>query len=576
MAKEIPFDKSFASHEKAQYWSDKNELKPKQVMKGSHKKYIFDCNCGHEIEISMGNVNKGKWCSYCSNPPKKICNNKDCKNCIEKSFASHEKAKYWSDKNELDPRQLFKNSNTKYIFKCDKCIHIFNISLANINAGSWCPYCNGNHKLCDDNDCKDCYNKSFSSHEKSKFWSDKNKTTVRQEFKNSNKKFLFNCNKCTHSFEMTLADVNAGYWCPYCANKKLCVTVDCNECCEKSFASHAKAIYWSNINIDNPRQIFKGDNKKYLFDCNICYHSFEQYITVISRGGFCSYCNGDKLCDNNECKFCYNKSFASHDKSQYWSNKNNNKPREINKQTHNKYLFECIICNHTFEAILSNIIKNQWCSYCNGHHKLCDDNDCKDCYNKSFASHEKSKFWSDKNKTTVRQEFKNSNKKFLFNCDKNHNFSANLGNISNGCWCPYCVNKTEQKLYDNLQPIYNNLEQQFKVEWCKSDFTNKCYPFDFILEEHKIIIELDGIQHFEQVSNWDSPQKTHERDKYKMKQANDNGYSIIRILQEDVFYDTYQWLEELKTNIEKIITENKVQNIFMCKDNEYKIFEVLE
>ena len=272
----------------------------------------------------------------------------------------------------------------------------------------------------------------------------------------------------------------------------------------------------------------------------------------------------------------FDKSFASHEKAKYWSDKNELDPRQLFKNSNTKYIFKCDKCIHIFNISLANINAGSWCPYCNGNHKLCDDNDCKDCYNKSFASHEKSKFWSDKNKTTVRQEFKNSNKKFLFNCDKNHNFSANLGNISNGCWCPYCVNKTEQKLYDNLQPIYNNLEQQFKVEWCKSDFTNKCYPFDFILEEHKIIIELDGIQHFEQVSNWDSPQKTHERDKYKMKQANDNGYSIIRILQEDVFYDTYQWLEELKTNIEKIITENKVQNIFMCKDNEYKIFEVLE
>jgi very-short-patch-repair endonuclease len=67
-----------------------------------------------------------------------------------------------------------------------------------------------------------------------------------------------------------------------------------------------------------------------------------------------------------------------------------------------------------------------------------------------------------------------------------------------------------------------------------------------------------------------------ERDKYKMKQANDNGYSVVRILQEDVFYDTYQWLEELKTNIEKLVSENKVQNIFMCKDNEYSIFDALE
>jgi len=27
----IPFEKSFASHEKAKYWSDKNELKPENI-----------------------------------------------------------------------------------------------------------------------------------------------------------------------------------------------------------------------------------------------------------------------------------------------------------------------------------------------------------------------------------------------------------------------------------------------------------------------------------------------------------------------------------------------------------------
>ena len=58
--------------------------------------------------------------------------------------------------------------------------------------------------------------------------------------------------------------------------------------------------------------------------------------------------------------------------------------------------------------------------------------------------------------------------------------------------------------------------------------------------------------------------------------AVNNGYSVIRLLQEDVYYDTYQWLEQLKTNIEKIIADSKVQNIFMCQDDEYKIFEVLE
>jgi hypothetical protein len=39
----IPYEKSFASHEKAQYWSDKNELKPNEVFKSSHEKFIFNC-----------------------------------------------------------------------------------------------------------------------------------------------------------------------------------------------------------------------------------------------------------------------------------------------------------------------------------------------------------------------------------------------------------------------------------------------------------------------------------------------------------------------------------------------------
>ena len=38
------------------------------------------------------------------------------------------------------------------------------------------------------------------------------------------------------------------------------------------------------------------------------------------------------------------------------------------------------------------------------------------------------------------------------------------------------------------------------------------------------------------------------------------------------FYDTFNWLDELKNNIEKIKNENIIQNIFICKNNEYDIF----
>lgn len=60
-----------------------------------------------------------------------------------------------------------------------------------------------------------------------------------------------------------------------------------------------------------------------------------------------------------------------------------------------------------------------------------------------------------------------------------------------------------------------------------------------------------------------------------MKYANENGFSIIRILQKDVFKYKYDWLSELCKNIEKITNENRVQNIYICKNNEYKDFDII-
>lgn len=135
--------------------------------------------------------------------------------------------------------------------------------------------------------------------------------------------------------------------------------------------------------------------------------------------------------------------------------------------------------------------------------------------------------------------------------------------------CPYCVNKTETKLYEKLLPLYPTLIIQYKQEWCKK---LKHLPFDFCIPEYKIIIELDGPQHFQQISNWSSPEEQFENDKYKEKCANDNEYSVIRILQEDVFYDTYDWCKELCETIEEIKNGDEIANVYLCKNNEYDIF----
>ena len=277
------------------------------------------------------------------------------------------------------------------------------------------------------------------------------------------------------------------------------------------------------------------------------------------------------MCENAKCDLCFKKSFSSHEKSKYLLDKNID-TRIIFNGTHDKYIFKCNFCNHSFESSINKITgSNRWCPYCCiPVQKLCEINNCNFCFNNSFASHEKSKYWSKKNLLLPRNVIKKSEKKYFFDCNKcKREFIMMICNVFKGCWCPYCVNKTEQKLYDKLITLYPTLQQQFKVDWCK----NKTYlPFDFVIPENKIIIELDGRQHFEQVRNWDDPKKTQDNDKYKMKCANDNNYSVIRILQEDVFYDSYDWLYELNDNIKNITQNKKVENIYMCKDNEYDVF----
>jgi very-short-patch-repair endonuclease len=338
------------------------------------------------------------------------------------------------------------------------------------------------------------------------------------------------------------------------------------------FSQHPKSRFWSDRNEKKPEEVALNSHKKFWFDCE-CGHIFESSLLNINQANnWCPYCSNKKICKNNECISCYNKSFASHPKSIYWSNENNLNPRQVFKCADRKnFKFDCNKCQHKLFLNLKNISsKGRWCSYCS-HQKLCENNDCNMCYNNSFASVERSKYLHDK-KINPRMLFKSTNKKFEFDCDNCCKvFETQLSDITKGVWCSFCVNKTEQILFDKLNKKYPLLRRQYKVDWCKNI---KHLPFDFVIEERKIIIELDGKQHFEQIGKWQSPEKNRENDFYKIKCANENRFSVIRILQKNVYTNKYNWLDELINNIEKITNENIVQNIYMCKNNEYKDFDI--
>jgi len=160
----------------------------------------------------------------------------------------------------------------------------------------------------------------------------------------------------------------------------------------------------------------------------------------------------------------------------------------------------------------------------------------------------------------------------FFNCDKcYHEFEASLSNISRGgTWCPFCKTKTEGKLKEFLKEFYPSFVHQYRKDWCRNAETGRHLPFDFCSEQLKVIIELDGPQHFVQVSNWQSPDEAFQRDFYKQQCANKNGFSIIRLLQEDVWEDKINWKEKLTEALSKTFTE--VSNIYISESSIYEKF----
>lgn len=122
--------------------------------------------------------------------------------------------------------------------------------------------------------------------------------------------------------------------------------------------------------------------------------------------------------------------------------------------------------------------------------------------------------------------------------------------------------------------IYNlltQLDQQFKgnlrFDWCKfyNPYKNKDMngEYDFVLENNKIIIEVDGEFHRkDNMMNGQTKEESKYIDDEKDRLASENGYKIIRI-----YYD------DKNTEIKTYILESELNNIFNLSSIDWDICE---
>lgn len=337
------YESSFLSFDKSNYWSDLNNINPRYISLKSGKSFYFNCNnldCGHLFESKLLNiVSGGTWCSYCSGL--KICGKKECKKCFDKSFANTEYSKYWDyDKNidengnKITPLIVTKSSNKNYYLICDKgCGHSYSVKLNNItNLNRKCSYC-ANKILCDNQDCQICFNKSFASHNMSKYWSenkDKKENIIlpRQVFKNSSLKYKFKCcnEECLNIMEIVLNDINYEHRkCDNCKNiiftknkerrNKCIFENNCENTAMYNYETETKRLYCKKHKLENMIDLANLNN--------LCNHKECKYYAIYNEENeekplYCKFhktdnmiCKIKQLCDYEDCNITASYNFPN-------------------------------------------------------------------------------------------------------------------------------------------------------------------------------------------------------------------------------------------------------------------------
>jgi hypothetical protein len=537
----VCYDKSFASHWRSIFWHSKknDQMLPNMVLKGTHKKYWFQCTiCWHSFEMSINAITREKssWCPYCSIPCKKICDDAECEWCYKKSFASHDRAKSWhpTKNGTVVPRNIMRGSHKKCWFTC---CHDVEIIISDIcSNGSWCAFCSKPcQRLCNKK-CNKCWYNSFKRDNFAKFWHPQNNILTVQ----------------MATSQLIETNVLFNFWTPNTIKNAL-----------RRKRKKKEEEPWQVVLDVQPRQVVYGSHEKFDFICPGCKHTITKKIGLITQANFtwCPYCNfpdkvgpNQKLCNDTTCMVCFKGSFASHEKAKHWHKTKNGEitPRDVFKCTAKKYWFTCHLCGHDFDSQISVLTyQNCWCPYCCiPRKKLCDDPECTDCFKGSFASHVRAKFWDvKKNKDTPREISLYSNQKRHFICEEGHSWKPNISNVTcGGKWCPKCLYKTQAKVYKFLKEE----NHVFETEYGYGPIISKEYKiarrFDIVFTALKKIFEIDGPQHDEEVNRGWMKSTLFCRqiwDKWKEFQAREAGYIVFRFSQVDILKDKIDWKAQM-------------------------------
>lgn len=354
-------------------------------------------------------------------------------------------------------------------------------------------------------------------------------------------KYYFKCNRGIHESELTSI-------CNITGEKHY--RVHCRKCnsfgqwCIDNSKQELLNRWDKKLNNLDPFDVPYGSGKKYWFTCpvNNPNHPSEQKMlsNVVRQSGSqrCLGCEsfGQWCIDNVDKDFM----------TKYWSDKNTINPFTFTFRSDRKVYIKCHKTSYHDDYLIScaNFVKGKRCSYCTPKgptkvHKF-------DSVGYKFP--DIFKIWSSKNKYTPYNYTFRSNKKVLFDCPKHGEYERKICDMYSSYFkCPMCVqeesaSKLQYKVNLYLESLgYKPLHEHNCNLLPRNPLTNAILPYDNEIPELKLIIEVNGMQHYEisqftvlsSMSSGKTPEEClqyqGEKDDYKRQYAIEHGYYFLEI-----------------------------------------------
>ena len=407
-------------------------------------------------------------------------------------------------KNLVDDEYVFLddyvNARTKLRVQHNKCGNTYKVKPSHFLDGSRCPYCNGNHKKTDAEFKQEVFNLVGGEY------------TFIDSYQGANNKIRVKHNKCGQIYEVQPSNFLIGERCPQCAVESIKKT-------DAEFKQEVYSLVKGEYRVLDP---YQGAHIKLRVKHNKCGRIYKVRPYSFLNGRRCPYCSANAKKTDTQFK----QEVKNLVGDEYTFLDNYVDARTKLRVKHNK-------CGNTYEVTPSNFLQGCRCPYCNGNAKKANTQFKQEVFNLVG------------NEYIFLDEYVANKIKLRVKHTKCNNiYDVTPSDFLMGYRCPYC---NSPKGEVTINKIIKSLGINYEAQKVFEDLKDKSYlSYDFYIPDQNILIEYQGLQHYEPVDYFGGEDKfklQQKHDKLKADYAKDHNYKLITVpYTEDTFSKIKKYL----------------------------------